>query len=699
MANPFDQFDQAQSKPGRANPFDQFDAAQSAPAAPASPAAKHSPSAPSGFMRGLLDPIDGGAQLLTHILPEGVVEDGNRLNNWLADKGVPLAKIPENNLSALVTGQKGGLDVLLQQQEQEYQAARKAAGETGFDAGRFAGNLLSPATAAMAYVAPMGAATTMGRALQGAAAGVAGTALAPVHDGGRDYWTEKAIQAGTGAAGGAVLTPIAGKVGEAIVSRVRKASPEEVVQQVDAIMREGVNRMRREGLQPSQDQIMGLRDQVVQALKEGRQVDPAALMRQADFEALGMKGTLGQITRNSGQFAREKNLRGVSGVGDPLLERFDQQSSRLQELVTGRANGAADEYTAGQGFISTLKGVDDGMRREVTDLYGSARKSAGKDMDIPLQGLAQDYAEVLRNFGDKIPAGVRNAFEDLGLMGNIAPKMHGGGVKISGNQTKVFNFEEADKLQKIINDNVSNDPATNKALGYLREALKRAQTDVAADGGPFAPAVAAARKRFALHEASPALRAAAEGDIPAQDFVRRYLINGKAEEVRKLAEVMPDEARQEARRQFGVALERAAFGANAAGDKAFAQESFNRFLNTPGMRQKLTAFFDKSEIDQIDRIGRVGAYMNSIPANSAVNTSNSAAQVFNLLSRLPGVPAGVGVLQNLKNTASSHMDVNRAIRAPSVAKAGLTPQQQALIARYLGIAPAGVGVATATAIE
>lgn len=104
--------------------------------------------------------------MLTHLLPESVVNAGDRLNNWLAEKTGLVAKLPES-----------GVDGLIQQQEQEYQGARKAAGEDGVDWSRLAGNVLSPANAAVAAVAPIRTASVAGRVMEGARAGAAGAAM------------------------------------------------------------------------------------------------------------------------------------------------------------------------------------------------------------------------------------------------------------------------------------------------------------------------------------------------------------------------------------------------------------------------------------------------------------------------------------------------------------------------------------------
>ena len=162
------------------------------------------PKAPTGkpvtrtekFTKGLRDPLDGGAQLLTKILPDGVVSAGNRFNNWLADKTGIVARLPE-----------GGVDQQVRQDEAEYQARRAAGGESGFDGYRVLGNVLNPVNVAAASRLPA-AATLTGRMGLGAVGGAASALTQPVTEG-DNFAAEKAKQAGIGAAfGGAV--PLAG---------------------------------------------------------------------------------------------------------------------------------------------------------------------------------------------------------------------------------------------------------------------------------------------------------------------------------------------------------------------------------------------------------------------------------------------------------------------------------------------------------
>jgi hypothetical protein len=97
---------------------------------------------------------------------------------------------------------------LVAQDEQAYQARRKASGREGFDWGRTGGNIAS--TLPLAAISP---GTTLPRmaASGGAVGGVAG-GLQPVTDTSRDFTEQKMEQVGLGAGTGAVFAPLVGLV-------------------------------------------------------------------------------------------------------------------------------------------------------------------------------------------------------------------------------------------------------------------------------------------------------------------------------------------------------------------------------------------------------------------------------------------------------------------------------------------------------
>lgn len=178
---------------------------------------------------GMADPIHGAAQLLTNALPAGLVQKGNDLNNWLADKTGLVARLPA-----------GGVDQQVREREAAYQTQRKTAGEDGFDGYRTIGNIVSPANLALSYATPAAATLPM-RMLGGGASGAATSALNPITEG--DYWSEKGKQAGVGLGLG-VAAPLVTAGVSRIISPKASTNP-------------SLQMLKDEGVKPTIGQTLG----------------------------------------------------------------------------------------------------------------------------------------------------------------------------------------------------------------------------------------------------------------------------------------------------------------------------------------------------------------------------------------------------------------------------------------------------------
>lgn len=602
----------------------------------------------------------------------------NRLRGFAmgaADPSVGAAQLVAN-----AVGQGDGINQAIAKKEQEYESQRQSVGSGGFDAMRLAGNVASPANLVVAKAIPIPAGATTGKLVtQGAKVGAIGGASQPVADikDGQSFGLTKAAQTTLGAIGGAALTPVMSKLGSAIVSRLKPGmTPEQIID--EAMTSVGITRKDL-----TQDAFDTLREQVSQSLKSGKKLDAAALLRKADFENLNMQPLQGQITRDPTQFAAERNLRAVRGVGEPIMDRMTAQNQRLQELLAQQAGGK-EPYQAGRMVSESLSNTDEAMRKKVSDLYTAARQSAGKSDELPMQGLAQDFTAVLDDFADKVPSAIVNRMKSFGLAG--------------GQQTKLYTVEEADKLLKLINQHVGNDPATNTALKALRDAVKKSVLDVTDD--VFAAGRDAAAKRFQLQDMIPALKAASKDSVAADDFVNRFVINGKVDDMKGLSGVLratDPAAYEEMRKQIGNALQRAAFGENAAGDAIFTPARYNKFLRNLGT-DKLSAFFTKQEIEAFQRIGRVGAYINQPPAASPVLSNPNSwmlAPLKGLVESLPGGRYATALASVLKQTANDSAIANRALsgKIPASSATSMTPEQ----ARIMGQMLSGMGSASGLA--
>lgn len=649
-----------------------FEAEQAAAQQPATLRQKIQSSAPMRVFQGLRDPIDAGAQLLPRAA-EFVTSAGG---------------FAPNPVSEFFGSEAQRVDRGIAENERAYEQARKATGQEGMDIARFGGNVFSPANLAIASRLPI-ATSLGGRAVQGGALGAIGGGLQPVNvEENPDFAATKAGQVALGAATGAVATPVMGAIGDRIGRFLSSKIEAMRGPQLTTIAQTTEDYARSSGLDwdamaPTQRQE--LQNQVIAAAKEYAGKDPKIAARIADFKQLDMPYTLGQVTRDPLQFATEKNLTQLPGTGDPLRERFMQQGAQLQRRVGNFAAGAPEAQVAGQQLVQALRNYDEKLSAGVRSAYQQARNSAGKDAEVPMQGLAQDFAEVLDNFADKVPTAVRNNFAKYGI-GPADPNM---------TQRKLFTVEEADRLIKVINANQSNDPATNAALSALRGAVKKAVTQDAGASDVFAPARAAAAQRFSLQDALPALEASANGTANPDTFVQNFIIGKGAQtgQVKQLATVLFESdptAFAMAKGQIGAYLQRKAFGENLAGDKPFAAERFQSALREIGS-EKLRAFFSPDELAQLQRIARVGSYMESVPNASRPNVSGNWGAITSLAQNLPGVPQSVALVNALRNSASNQMSVNQAL-------SGNVPRQlSAEEVRFFSRALAGGGLAAGAA--
>lgn len=640
------------------------------------PAAAPTAQAPnSGVLMGLRDPVDAGAQMLRRVVGDKVGGAIDTFGNWLADKGLPVARSEGVQ----------GVDRIVKDVNTDYAADRAERGEEGYDGKRLVGNLANPAN----YVgggAVKGATTVMQLARGGAVAGAAGGVMQPVTENTENFWTEKGKQAGLGAVGGAILTPAVAKGGEALARTVQKALPRPAPnpQRIEIMVNNALN---SQGLQGAPDVIrQSVRRQAEEALSQGQRLDPAAMVRRAQFEAVGLTDdaapTLGQLTRDPMQWANEKNLSGVRlstprGEGNPLADRFQAQNDRLQEVFSRvGAREATDRVTAGQTIMEGLRQADVPVRAGVDDAYTAARAMTGG------RAAELDRATFSR---------AANAALDEGMLGRYVPPEVRGMLNDVSDGTMPFTVEAAEQFDSIMSAaqrQAGRGTPQDLAIGRIRRALHdapfmptqaapaaagmaddaaRTVDDLGAPivdvpfrpaGGPqqalpppgpggdvsfqipqpqpgaavdegaaareaFAQARAAARNRFATIEATPALRAALDNDAPDK-FVQNFIINAPVREVESLRNVLGNspEALGQARAQLAEHLRFSAFRVNASGDKAFNADAYNNVLRAIGP-QKLGVFFSPSEVMQLNLAGRVASDITSKPAGATYAVNSS----------------------------------------------------------------------------
>ena len=367
--------------------------------------------------------------------------------------------------------------------------------------------------------------------------------------------------------------------------------------------------------------------------------NPQAAARAADARALGMKLTLGQVSRDPSIYADEQNLLPLEAA-KPLVANISSQNRQLAQALESTTGTGGTPYQAGKIVMPTLQNLDESMRQQVSAAYKAASQSTDATLDIPLQGVAQDYAQVLHDFADKVPKGVQNTFDDYGL--------------ISGTQKKTFTVDDAENVLKNINANRSNDPATNLALTRLSQSVKNAILSADDKGGVFAVPRQMAAQRFALHEAIPALDDAVTHPLNSQgynpglsfeDFANKHIINGNVDTVGALVDFLKNKspaAVQEIQGQVGNKLRDSAFGPNLSGDTQFRPAMFANALTKQLGPDFLSRIYSPESVDQLYTIGRTASNIFTHPSGAPVNTSRSGGVAVQLASKIPFVGEIIG---------------------------------------------------------
>lgn len=669
-------------------------------------------SAPMRLAKGGADGITGAAQLLERITPgSGAINRGaDAAGDWLNRNVFNKLGLPGN-----FAGEVLGIRGMTQDQfrddiktsEAQYQDARQATAkinpetgerDPGFDGMRLLGNVVGPVSMTVGKFVPglRAGSPTRTLAARGAVGGAAGAATQPVE--GENFVAQKLGQVALGAGAGAALGPLVTKAGESAARLVQRWSGNRAT----SVTPERVQQLVRQQLEADgidvatlpEQLFRGLSDDVASALQQGRQLEPAAALRARDFQALQMPFTRGQVGRDPAQWQREFNLAGVEDVGGPLRE----VAQRQQQAITGRfrngTQGLMEKFGAGDAMGGQLRSADEVARQNVRAAYQAFRESTGRELEVPLQGLAQDYAQTLRDYGQAIPGAVRGQFEELGLL--------------SGRQMRGMSIEDAERLLKVINKHYNSpDGAVRSSLDELRTALQRSIGDAANGSGEGAMAAqlaqearATAAGRFSQMEATPALRYATSNGAP-DDLIDRFVIRGKVNDIENMMGLLPPEGQQQARAQFTEYLRQKAFGANAAGDGKAAQETFNRELQKIG-RPKLVALLGQDGAEEMLRIGRVLAYIKQVPEGATPGVSGTGQMVTNMLGRtrgLQGLPFVNDWIVKPVGRYADRREVASALQAIPSQPTQLDPKVIEALAPLFASVPVAGGVASGKAVR
>lgn len=475
-----------------------------------------------------------------------------------------------------------------------------------------------------------GLASMVGR---GAVAGAVTGAAQPMHQG--DTLGTMAERAGAGALGGAVggaagtaLGAVADRLATGIsrvmsgISARLPSTQAAASQNADAVIRQAA---QEQGIDLSAipDALLNnVRSRVTDALATNRTLDPAAALRQAEgIAVLGPQNgmTLGQLTRDPRQFTTERNLRGIQGAGEPLMQRYaDQNNALIGSLNRQGANEALGEYQTGRQLMDALGREDAASQARVAGMYAQAHAINGNDIPLDANQFVTTAREQLQQ-----------QMRDLHLPGAIDRQLE----RFASGDTPL-NVSTAEQFKTILSQGIADNDGKNgnivRALGIVRDALDNTEPLLGGEAAQGAEAISAfnrardaAAARFGTIDSTPALKALVSGRAVPDNFFNRYVLNGSVDDVNTLMGMVPDQGRA-MQMQALEYLKGKALGGASDEIGTFSQAAFNKALNSIG-NVKLNALFGPQQAAQLRQIGRVAANVQAEPAGAAVNHSNTAA--------------------------------------------------------------------------
>jgi len=191
------------------------------------------------------------------------------------------------------------------------------------------------------------------------------------------------VAALAGSVAGGLVPRAAGAVGDA-ARRMIPMKPQDVDMQITALLnRAGVDfSALPEAVRQS------LRAELADTLKVGREVNPQALARLADFRAAGVTPTRGTVSLDPVQLTREKNLSKMAAnmaegelSGLPRIE--NQNNARLIEGMNNLGAAAGRQpVDAGRALTDAIQTRQAGMRANEKSLWDAAKNSPGYRMPI-----------------------------------------------------------------------------------------------------------------------------------------------------------------------------------------------------------------------------------------------------------------------------------------------------------------------------
>lgn len=532
-------------------------------------------------------------------LGKGVTEMGLGAKEY-AGKGLALLGADKYGNEMATNAQN--TNRLLVQGNQPYEEAHPVANIGG----QIAGNIV--ATAPLTGAGEVGSGINIvNRLINAAKTGATIGSLQPTTDKDSSFWGQKAVQTGEGAFGGLFGYGVGSAVG-AVGGKILNAVTENGKKIISKIT-------GTELPQALQNASPELQASVMQSLQAGKKIDPKILNNhiEADSLPIPIKLTAGQASQDPIQISTERNLRGKN---TDLAYRFDDQNQLLKDNLDAISKNTApdvsvpDNYHAGANLIDAISSKVEANKQATQQAYKALADANGGALPIDGQSFAIKANQALTSdpAGSFLPEKVQNIINQYQT------------------GTQKMTFKDFDGLGRVLSKEArkadsSGDGNASHAIGLVRDALEN--MDLPANAQNLKPLLDAARqqakKGFDLERQIPSYKSVASGSASPDDFVKKFIINGKTADIHNMANILGDnpEALQTIKTSVINHLKDKSIGQGGN----FSQAAYNNAFDA--LKPKLSMIFSNGEIAQMKALGNTARNIQAQPTGSFVNNSNT----------------------------------------------------------------------------
>lgn len=577
---------------------------------------------------------------------------------------------------------------------EDWHNLRREANDQGFDIVRLGGQI--------AGTAPMAAA---GRGYQGAkilskagaevaahnaalGAGISGASFAGDAN-------QRAQHMAFGGIGGAVGGAVGEKLGQGISKTIQagkntaaRFSPDrtnEILRNIDQKLDDALQQSGSSVTlgQLSDDVANGLRQDAVQIIKSGRDLNPEAVARKVVLDRLGLKGTQAQLTGDARLWQKQAELSKIDGAGEPVRNKLIDDNVKLKALLDDAAERtggvSSDQYGAMDDALKSIQGQLDQNKDYIRTIYNSARNADGNNVKLGGDEFVREANQVLNdNFASmSLPSSVKSILKHF--------------EKNPDDFTLGKSEEVIKRLNQAYQASLKPDGTASSetyAVGLVRDVLNNRQNttlqNLASQNNPAAEFYQLGRQAHGFNanqiESMPLLKDAVKGVEPDKLF-NKHVLNGNVAELKQTIDLLNNvnpQAVNDIKQQVIEFISNKAVNQNGQ----FSPAGMKRALDSISDR-RLATMFSPDELGRIKDIGMAGHYLVTQPAHSNINNSNTAAALMNHLGGLinkPGVRMLLAPVKDVKDSVQAGRIMNPTMPRGEVS-IDFTPNDASLIDR------------------